>query len=211
MKFIYSTLYFLINKFPKIFWLLRPKYYQITNLNLYFYKLLKKKLKNKKSNILELGCSSGHLLNLLGKNYKNVNLTGCDISLLNILYAKLRFLNNRKINVYHKDFTKLNFIDYNIIISQATLIYLSEKQVQQLFEKIFATTYTKCYFLELGVNSNFKKKDKSKHHFHLNNYFKIINKLKKKIYIKRVSIKELKNLNWYSKDKNILPYFIELN
>ena len=211
MKFLSSILNILIASFPKIFWLLRPKYYAISHLHLKFYELLKKKLKNKKSNFLELGCSSGHLLSLIEKDNKYLSLTGCDISLLNILICKLKFFNNNKINIYLKDFTKLNFSKYDIIISQATLIYLSEKQIKQFFNKIFAHSYPKCYFLELGINSDFEKKNKLKYHFHLHDFKRIINELKKKKYIKKSSIRKLDNLNWYKNNKNISPYFIELN
>ena len=211
MKFLSSILNILIVSFPKIFWLLRPKYYAISHLNLKFYELLKKKLKNKKSNFLELGCSSGHLLSLIEKDNKYLSLTGCDISLLNILICKLKFFNNSKINIYHKDFTKLNFSKYDIIISQATLVYLSEKQIKQFFYKIFTHSYPKCYFLELGINSDFEKKNKLKYHFHLHDFKRIINELKKKKYIKKSSIRKLDNLNWHKNNKNISPYFIELN
>jgi tRNA (cmo5U34)-methyltransferase len=93
------------------------------------------------SNVYDIGCSTGELLQKLQKRHKNkpkVKLTGLDIEKNMIVEAKKRNKNkSSNINFLCKDFLKHNTKKSDLIISYYTIQFVSPKDRQKIFDKIF--------------------------------------------------------------------------
>ena len=98
-------------------------------------------LKYKKSgNVLDLGCGEGRNALFLAKN--GFGVTGVDISEEGIKkYEEIVKQNNLKVKGIIEDIRKFKFNNkYDIIISNATLHFLKEKEVKDIIEKIKENT-----------------------------------------------------------------------
>ena len=98
-------------------------------------------LKYKKSgNVLDLGCGEGRNALFLAKN--GFGVTGVDISEEGIKkFKEIVKQNNLKVKGIIEDIRKFKFNNkYDIIISNATLHFLKEKEVKDIIEKIKENT-----------------------------------------------------------------------
>ena len=89
----------------------------------YLIRILNRKVKkNKKYELIDIGCSNGELIYNLEKNFKNFKITGLDIKKDLLNKAKKNVSN--KIEFFNKDISKRNFNlkkKYDIIIFSGIL------------------------------------------------------------------------------------------
>lgn len=204
IKLFKKIIQFLMIKLRVIFWKYRSGNFPLSKNELFFFEYLKKKLKNNKFKLLELGCSEGNLLNLLKNKFPLSEITGYDI---NIECIKKASIEKKNINFEIKNFTEIEiFKDFDYIISKASLIYLNEKEIDEILYKIIKSKFKKCFLMELATNSN----NAVKVHFFAHNYNLILKRLSKNknIIYKIHSIGS--KINWYSDNKKIFPIILEI-
>tara|TARA_B100001964_G_C14217276_1_gene593413 strand:- start:1089 stop:1799 length:711 start_codon:yes stop_codon:yes gene_type:complete len=102
----------------------------ITNISTFFLM--------KKSRCLDIGCSTGTLLNKINSRLKNRNIiyTGLDTQLGMIRESKRK---NKNINFLNKDFFKIKLKSQDMIISYYTAQFIPPKKRHIFFKKIFDT------------------------------------------------------------------------
>ena len=88
----------------------------------FIIKILKKNInKNRNYKLLDVGCANGELIYNLDKNFKNLELSGCDIR--NDLIRKAKENLNKKIKFYQRDISKNKLVigKFDIIICAGTI------------------------------------------------------------------------------------------
>lgn len=198
-------IFFLIKAFPKLFWIFRINKNNKNYLNLFFFNILKKEIKNNINSVAELGCTNGILIEMLNKEFPNTQFHGFDISILNISIAKKKKLLNT--NFFLKDMLKVDLNNYDMIIAQASLIYLNKKEISLFFKRLFSSKVLRCVFLELGSNDNQVRGG----HFYAHPYEKILEKYKDDSLNLNFEIKKLNDINWYKDNSLITPRLIKID
>lgn len=102
--------------------------------------------KNQKLKILDLGCGTGHGIELIAKKFPNAQITGIDFSPKMIAKAQKhlkKYLN--RINLIEADFRNFQFDQtpqsnqkYDLIISAIAIHNISHPEKEKLFKKIFS-------------------------------------------------------------------------
>ena len=88
----------------------------------FIIKILKKNInKNKKYKLLDVGCANGELIYNLHKNFKNLEISGCDIR--QDLMDKAKKNMKEKVKFYKRDLSKKKFVvgKFDIIICAGTI------------------------------------------------------------------------------------------
>lgn len=93
----------------------------------------------KPKRILELGCGTGNLSEVIVKTYPKAETVLVDISEEVVSQCKSRFGNNDRIEYCQADINELNFPanSFDLVISSFTIHHLKDSQKQLLFEKVF--------------------------------------------------------------------------
>ena len=93
---------------------------------------------NEKSKVLDIGCSTGSLLNQINKINPNklTKYTGIDHSKDMIKFAKKKY-KNRNINFIHKSVKDYKFEKYDLILSIYTIQFIKPEYRQLIFDKIY--------------------------------------------------------------------------
>ena len=95
-------------------------------------------------NFLDLGCGSGRVIDVFNKNFADKNLTGIEYFEEQYKYSQKIFCNEKNIKIIKEDFTKINFLQYNIDCF--------------FFNEPFKKNSESIAFIEKIVNLPFKKK-----------------------------------------------------
>ena len=102
------------------------------------FQYIPKELKPKR--ILELGCGTGNLSELVVKTYPNAEKVLVDISEEVISQCKSRLENNSRVEYCQADINELDFPtnSFDLIVSSITIHHLKDHEKQLLFEKAFS-------------------------------------------------------------------------
>ena len=97
--------------------------------------ILKPYIKNIKT-VLEPSCGSCEFINLLDKNYKNLNITGIELN--KTIYNSIKFLENNNIKLINENFLTYNFENkYNLIIGNPPYFVIKKNLVNKYYYKYF--------------------------------------------------------------------------
>jgi tRNA (cmo5U34)-methyltransferase len=101
------------------------------------FQYIPKDLKPKR--ILELGCGTGNLSELIVRTYPNAEKVLVDISEEVISQCKSRLENNDRIEYYQADINELDFPadSFDLIVSSITIHHLKHHEKELLFRKAF--------------------------------------------------------------------------
>lgn len=107
--------------------------------------------KNKELNILDLGCGTGHGMNLIASSF----LTGIDFSPIMIKKAKNKLLPfSNRINLLEIDFNDYKFDQkFDVIVSAIAIHNVTHEEKKNLFERIFNSLNNNGLF----INADFYK------------------------------------------------------
>lgn len=144
--------------------------------------------KNKKINVLDLGCGTGNLSLKILKSFPNAKVTCLDLSneMLNVVKGKLKRYKNRVEFIYH-DFGEENIKGfYDAILSSFAIHHLTNDKKRKLFKGIYnALKFSGCFFNADLVLTESKILGKM--------YEKILNKhLDKALWSGRITKEEIK-------------------
>ncbi len=94
----------------------------------------------KPKRILELGCGTGNLSELIVKTYPNAEKVLVDISEEVISQCKSRLENNDRVEYYQADINELDFPadSFDLIVSSITIHHLKHHEKELLFKKTFS-------------------------------------------------------------------------
>ena len=198
---------FLFINFRLLIWKHRKKIHGMNENELFLAQYLKKRIKNKKFSLLELGCGEGNLIKYLNKYFPSSKLVGYDLNFHCINDAKKSKIENAKF--YVKNINKIQkFKSFDYIVSKASLIYLSEVEIISFFRILFKSKFKKCFFLELGTNETSCQKTS----FFAHNYNELLKKYSRKNKINfNIQIKPKLKTKWYTKNVKIFPVLVEIS
>lgn len=152
------------------------------------------------SKVLDIGCSTGSLLDKIKNNLSNkAELTGIDISKDMINYAK-KVHKNKKIKFYCKDILKIKNKSYDLIISFYTLQFIHPNKKNSFIKKCYELLNQNGYLIlfdKVTENSGFEQKiiQDAYNDFKKNNNFEEI-----EIYNKTETLRGV--LHPYSREEN---------
>lgn len=89
-------------------------------------------------NILELGCGSGNLSELVAKTFPHANLCLIDLSEKFLSSCRLRLRKYKTIQYIHGDFSELKFEpqSFDLVVSSIAIHHLIDNEKLELFRKI---------------------------------------------------------------------------
>jgi len=93
----------------------------------------------KDSNIYDIGCSTGTLLNILAEHHikKNINIYGCDTEKEMVSFAKQNCSKHKNINILNCSALEVDFQDTGFISSFYTVQFIHPSVRQDLINKIY--------------------------------------------------------------------------
>jgi tRNA (cmo5U34)-methyltransferase len=85
--------------------------------------------------VLELGCGTGNLSELIARNFPNARLTLVDLSDSSLRTCRSRMPTSAQVEYVHRDFRELVFADnqFDLILSTISLHHLNSTEKQRLF------------------------------------------------------------------------------
>lgn len=198
---------FLFINFRFLIWKHRKKIHGINKNELFFAQYVKKKIRIKKFSLLEIGCGEGNLIKYLSNYFPFSKLVGYDLNDFGINDAKKNRIKNAKF--YVKDINDVKKIrGFDFIVSKASLIYLSETEMEKFLKTLSMSNFKKCFFLELGTNNkNCKKTSFFAHNY--SNLLKEISRNNKITY--NIKVKPKLKAKWYTKNSQIFPVLVEIS
>ncbi len=135
--------------------------------------------KNRELEILDLGCWTGHGMEVILEEYPKAKITGVDFSATMIQRTKenLSYLSNR-IDLWESDFMEFEFEKrYDVVISAVAIHNITHEEKKVLFEKIYDCLNDWGVF----INADFYEHESDS-----------VNEKLKKVYRKYLE----QNLNW---------------
>ena len=151
---INSITFFILRNSRYIFWRYRGrKPVQLGPANKEFLKRIKSVIGSDSNfKLIEFGCAAGPTLIELAKDYPNSNLFGFDIR-KGAIYEGNKFIsenNIKNLELRHKNLLELDDgLGCDYLISRATLIYLSNKDLRILLENFKTSVNKKIIFQEI--------------------------------------------------------------
>tara|TARA_B100000212_G_scaffold45845_1_gene29604 strand:+ start:22199 stop:22879 length:681 start_codon:yes stop_codon:yes gene_type:complete len=192
--------FFLLRNSRYLFWRFRgPKEVQLGPANIKFIETVKREIGSDNNfKLIEFGCAAGPSLIELAENYKSSKFFGFDIRKGAVEEGKI-FLNHNRINnvtLFNSNLVDLNDeISCDYIISRATLIYLSPKDLRNLLSKIKTRVDKKIIFQEIHSFSN----DSVNHYYFAHPFVKIFKELGYEEFF-TISMEKLNFERWDSKE-----------
>jgi len=123
--------------------------------------------KNKMLNILDLGCWTGHWIDLVAQSFPKSHITGIDFSPSMIEKSKKNLLNfSDRIDLIEIDFNDYEFNKkFDVVISAVAVHNITHKQKEILFKKIFNSLNKNWVFINADfyeseskiINDNLKR------------------------------------------------------
>ena len=94
---------------------------------------------DKELNVLDLGCGTGHGLQLILEKFSNAQVTGVDFSPRMIAKSQKKLEKyGERVKLIEKDFNEMEFNEkYDVIVSALAIHNSSHQQKEALFKKIF--------------------------------------------------------------------------
>ena len=142
--------------------------------------------------VLEIGCGAGANLHRIKQAFPNVDISGCDINVDAIAMAKKK-LPDADLKVGSILDLPFNGEFYDLILTDAMLIYIGPEKIRRAFREIRRVGYEKMMFVEFHSESWLKRKALSlTSRYNAYDYKKLL----KKYYFKSVRVRKIPKEVW---------------
>lgn len=142
--------------------------------------------------VLEIGCGAGYNLYRIKKAFPNTEISGCDINEDAIRMAKHK-LPEADLKVGSADALPFNGDSYDLVLTDALLIYIGPDKIRRVFREIRRVGYERMMFVEFHSKSFWKRFGlRLASRYYAYNYFDLLTKY----YFKHIQISKIPKEVW---------------